>query len=114
MGLTKLANFIYQKRTEFEEAVKKEAKKLRLQDITKEIKINPRDFQEKFEEGQTLRIYLSQQNYEISLNIEELVLWGNYGIKLRSFSGNRVKKLYNNFSTEILKSKNEASDNLPF
>ncbi|MDP3917170.1 MAG: hypothetical protein Q8Q42_02680 [Nanoarchaeota archaeon] len=119
MDLNQLTEFMLQKRNEFEKAVSDKAKKLKLQDIIKEIQLVSEHATiqkniQKFKNGQTLNFRLYRWYYSVAVNQQELILRGNYGIEVAKFRGDEVKRFYESLSTAILTEAEEELKNWPF
>ncbi len=115
MELNQLIHFMHDKKKEFEIAVSREAKKLSLGDVTKEIDLDTWLFVNKnWEDRQKLEFHLCQHHYSAIVDKDTLILRGNYDIEIARFVGDEVEKYYENLSAKILKAKQKYLDNLPF
>lgn len=113
MDLNQLAQFIGCERKKFEEAIKKEARRLRLKDIIKEIDFHPISYAwTDFQDGMPLKFVLCQGRYTVTVDKKELVLRESYDIELARFTGRGVNRYYSSLSSAI---KREEKENpLPF
>ena len=116
MDLSQLAIFIAQERNKFEREIRIKSRKLRAQDITKEImkgiNLNSSYFlQRDFKDGQSLRFNLCQNYYTASVYREELVLRCG-DAEVAKFRGDKVTTFYNGLSKKILKAVEE--EDVPF
>jgi hypothetical protein len=115
MDLYQLADFMHEKRKEFEGAVNHEAKKISFAEITKEIHLDTFRFVDRdWGDGQRLEFLLCQGHYTAVVDRDTLILRGSHDIEVARFTGNEVKRYYESLSTAILKAKQEDLDNLPF
>jgi len=110
MDLSQLAGFIDKNRKNFEREVRIKAKKLKLQNITKEIKLDTfESTQRNFKYGQRLDFPLCQGYYTISVDRNELMLFEKYNLEIARFSGHKVRKFYDRLSEQIIKAKEEEN-----
>lgn len=115
MHLNQLSQFMYKKNDEFERALRHEAEGLTLADITQEIELDTWPFVNRdWKHGQSLDFLLCSGSYSVYVERDALILRGVHGIELARFTGQEVQKYYDNLSAEIVKAKQEWSDNLPF
>lgn len=116
MGLDEFINSMYLKKQEFQDALRQEAKKLKLNDIISEIeRYTPEFFDliDTFEDGQDIKFNLCQGHCDVSFNKNELILYG-WGVEMVRFKGKDVRNYYDVWSEKILDAKEEDLNNVPF
>ncbi|MCU0642211.1 MAG: hypothetical protein MUF61_01350 [archaeon] len=122
MNLDGLAEFLIKKEQEIKEELKERTRALSLQDVTREIKLEPRSCDyEDFKDGDTLQFNVGKNYghpcafYHVELYREVLVL-ETFGPRrvIVSFRGKKVEDFYKKLSAAIIKAQEEGAHKLPF
>ncbi|MEK6857952.1 MAG: hypothetical protein AABX39_05180 [Nanoarchaeota archaeon] len=104
MSLNELAKLVNKKREELEEAVRRGAEKIKLQEIVDEIVLQPEYFHnQNFKYGQKLNLVLKSDNYTISVDPQQVVLKDFQGTEIKNFYGSEIKKVYDELLSDIKK-----------
>ncbi len=116
MDLKELLDFIIEREQNMDLEFKAKAEGLEVNDLINEVnsEFNPRNFTSGFEEGKYLNIGLHQGNYQVRVGPDEMKLNRGYRFMIRRFTGREVEDFYKRLSSEIVRVREEDSDDLPF
>jgi hypothetical protein len=115
MDLKELTALINQRMQDLTNEAKRNGKRVGLKQVLDEIQLDTSYYVSRgFQDGQTLEFNICNWYYQVSLNRQELILRARYGLEVKRFKGDRVKRVYNRFSREISDAIEENLRNLPF
>lgn len=116
MNLETLLKFIHAERIKLEKAISNKTKKLRVDDVLSEIKIDVSEYitYTRFKKGDRLDIRLYSSNYTIQIQNEKLIVYGPQNLKIKEYNDTKVKEFYDKTAAELLAAQEESDNNLPF
>lgn len=116
MNIVQFNNFMHNKDAELAEALKKEGKKLKFEDIINVIEFNDSSEEYRnFKDGQTFHL-TTRFSYLSSISIDRTIMrvYGIHDIEVARFEDDRVTDYYNGLVDLIDKAWEDGKFDLPF